>query len=61
MHTGDLVSVTFRNGYDASGAPVLTTLRAEYLGDDGRTLRLGYRDTPTWDGVDYTVLAFAVR
>ncbi len=41
--------------------PVLTTLRADYLGGDGPTLRPGYRATPTWDGADDTVLACAVR
>ena len=42
---GDILSITFRNGYDRDGKPVLMTLeRAEVLGyADGR-LQVTYRD-----------------
>ena len=42
---GDLLSITFRNGYDPDGKPVMTTLeRAEVLACDGGRLQVTYRD-----------------
>ena len=45
LKKGDIISITFRNGVDAEGNPVLTTLdRAEVLGCSGGKLQIAYRD-----------------
>jgi hypothetical protein len=58
---GDIVSVTYRDGYDKNDKPVIKTLeRAEVLGREGDYLKIGYRQVPNnWtDGVDYIELDF---
>jgi hypothetical protein len=42
---GDILTITFRNGYDAEGKPVMLTLeRAEVLGCASGRLQVTYRD-----------------
>ncbi len=60
---GDILSITFRNGYDRDGKPVLMTLeRAEVLGyADGR-LQVTYRDLDeSHDGVEINRIVFNIQ
>jgi hypothetical protein len=42
---GDILTLTFRNGYDAQGQPIWVTLeRAEVLGCANGRLQVTYRD-----------------
>jgi hypothetical protein len=58
---GDVVSVTFRNGFDGEGTPILTTIeRAEYLGCENGLIKVAYRQAD-WDYVDWVELDFDLR
>ena len=42
---GDILSITFRNGYDCNGNPIMMTIeRAEVLGCGNGRLQVTYRD-----------------
>jgi hypothetical protein len=59
---GDILSITFRNGYDLNGKPIMMTLdRAEVLGcADGR-LQVTYRDVDkSHDGVEIDRIVFNI-
>ena len=59
FRTGDIVSVTYRDGFDKSGKPILKTLdRAEVLSCDGKHLDVGYRDASSLDEVRFIELKF---
>jgi hypothetical protein len=59
---GDIVSVTYRDGYDAQDRPVLKTLeRAEVLSCDGERLDVGYRDASSADEVRFVELSFNMK
>jgi hypothetical protein len=59
---GDILSITFRNGYDAEGKPVMLTLeRAEVLGCSGGRLQVTYRDVNRQhDDVEIDGIAFDI-
>lgn len=59
---GDIVSVTYREGYDRKGQPVYKTLeRAEVLSCDGDRLDVGYRDTSSAKEVRFVELSFDMK
>jgi hypothetical protein len=59
---GDILTLTFRNGYDAQGQPIWVTLeRAEVLGCANGRLRVTYRDLDTsHSGVEIDQIAFDI-
>ena len=61
--TGDIVSLTFRNGYDKNGNPILETLdRVEVLGYSDKWLHLSFRNVNTPDGsVELEKLSFRIK
>jgi hypothetical protein len=59
---GDIVSVTYRQGYTSEGKPILKTLeRAEVLGCEGNRLNVGYRDASSLDEVLFVELSFDMK
>jgi len=59
---GDIVSVTYRSGWDKNGQPILKNLeRAEVLGCAGDRLDVGYRDASSKDEVRFVELSFDMR
>ncbi|MFH1232188.1 MAG: hypothetical protein V1709_11910 [Planctomycetota bacterium] len=61
--TGDIVSLTFRNGYDKNGNPILETLdRVEVLGYSDDWLQVSFRNVNTPDGsVELEKLSFRIK
>lgn len=59
---GDILTITFRNGYDAEGKPVMMTLeRAEVLGCSNGRLQVTYRDVDRQhDDVEIDSIAFDI-
>jgi hypothetical protein len=60
---GDIISITFRNGYDKSGNPQWMTLdRAEVLGFENGLLKVAYRDVEkSHDDVEIKKIVFNIR
>jgi len=63
FNKGDIVSLTFRNGYDKNGNPILETLeRVEVLGYSDDWLQVSFRNVNTPDGsIELEKLAFRLR
>ncbi len=59
---GDIVSITYRSGFDKNGKPLMASLeRAEVLSCDGDRLDVGYRDTSSKDEVRFVELSFNMK
>jgi hypothetical protein len=60
---GDVLSITFRNGYDANGKPIMMTLeRAEVLNYADGLLQITYRDLDErHDGVEIDRIVFNIK
>lgn len=60
---GDILSITFRNGYDNAGKPVMVTLdRAEVLGCKDGLLQVTYRDVEdSHDDVEIDKIIFNIN
>ena len=60
---GDILSITFRNGYDKDGNPSMLTLdRAEVLGCKDGLLQVAYRDVDkAHDDVEINRVVFNIR
>jgi hypothetical protein len=63
FNKGDIVSITFRNGYDKRGNPILDTLdRAEVLEFSDDWLSVAVRNVLTSDGsVELDKLTFRIH
>jgi len=63
FNKGDIISFTFRNGYDKNGNPVFETLnRAEVLECTENWLRVSFRNVNTPDGsVELEKLSFRIK
>jgi hypothetical protein len=60
--TGDIVSVTYRDGVKKNGQPDIKTIeRAEVLGCGGDQLKLAYRNMPGDGSVEYVELDFDMK
>jgi len=59
---GDILSITFRNGYDSKGNPIMMTLdRVEVLGCGDGLLQVAYRDVDKWhDDVEIDRIVFNI-